>query len=887
MDAELWQRAKTIFEQVVGLGPEERRDYLDSACKDEPDVRSEVEELLNYHDRSDGFMDGPAVNEVAEELIGKVDKIQNGKILLHYEIIKPLGEGGMGEVYLARDTKLFRKVAIKVLPTASATDDEANQRLLREAQSAAKLDHPNICTIYQIAEEDGRRFIVMQYVAGENLAHELSSGNLDLRSKLKIATQIAEALSAAHKKGIIHRDIKPANVIISENLDAKVLDFGLAKVVDTGNMAGGDTMTAHMFSTTGAIMGTIPYMSPEQVKGEKLDARTDIFSLGAMLYEMVCGVQPFRRGNNAETIAALLNYDPPMSDAQVDLRPILEKCLAKDKDRRIRDAGELAADLRSVHGDSISAMRVQQKQPGFDEALTIKNLTEKQSSALAAETRAVSETLVLPSRSLTAAAIILLLIVIGGVVSAGYYWSGSKPPAVAVAEKMAIDSLAVLPFENSNLETEYLSDGIAESLINSMSNLSNLRVISRAAAFGFKGKKESLQEIGKSLNVQAILTGKFSQQGDLVTIQAELNDVRTDAQLWGDRFTVKQSDLMQVQQQIAGKITDALQLKLDNQQKAQIAKHYTDNPDAYREYLKGRYFTLQYSPEGHKKALEHLNKAIEIDPTYALAFAGLADAYTTASDGLLPPREALTKAKAASQKAIDLDAKLAEAWAAHGHARLHEWDRNAIGDLNKAIELSPNALTTQLWLGEYYLIWDVEKSVKILEKAADLDPLSPLPPAFLSFAYYMLRQSERSIEYAKKAIDIDPTFLSEHAYLARFYSFTGDYKSAASELDKIPPEAVDGFAVSTRGAIFALQGKRAEAEKAVFELQAISKKQYVSPVEFAFVYNALGDRDKTFFYLEKAFDDRSENISFIRNLPDYDKIRDDPRYTDLIRRMGF
>ncbi len=468
----------------------------------------------------------------------------------------------------------------------------------------------------------------------------------------------------------------------------------------------------------------------------------------------------------------------------------------------------------------------------------------------------------------------------------GYLLLRPNPTGNAVIEKPAINSLAVLPFENSNPDTEYISDGIAESLINSVSNLPNLRVISRATAFGFKGKNETTQAIGKDLNVQAVLTGKFSQQGDAVTIQADLINIADNSQIWGQRFNAKASELLQVQEQIAKQIADKLQIKLDTQQKARIAKHYTENPEAYSEYLKGRFYTLQYSLDGHKKALEHLNKAVGIDPTYALAYAGIADAYTTASDWQLPPRDALAKAKAAAQKALDLDDKLAEAWAAHGHARLHEWDRSAIDDLNKAVELSPNSLTTQLWLGEYYMIWDLEKSVGILEKASELDPLSPIPAAFLGFDYYMLRQPQKTLEYGKKAVELNPEFYAEHTYAARYYSSIGDFRSAFDELNQIPPEMTDGQAISVKGIVYALQGKRPEAEKAIADLQKMASAQYVSPFEFSGVYNALGDRDKTFFYLEKAFDDGSENVGFIRTMPDFDGIRGDPRYADLMHRAG-
>jgi eukaryotic-like serine/threonine-protein kinase len=883
MERESWEKVKEIFGRAMEIAPNARAQYLDNACDTDPVLRQEVDELLRSFDDAGEFLEQPAVREVAQEIVGTSSKLEPGQRLLHYEIVRPLGEGGMGEVYLADDKKLGRKVAVKVLPSSVVEDEDANKRLLREARSAARLEHPNICTIYEIAEDDGRTFIVMQYVEGEDLAHKINAEKLDETAKISIAIQVADALAEAHAAGIIHRDIKPANIIITEKGRAKVLDFGLARNTDTGNSDDERSGSARFLSKSGEIMGTVPYMSPEQVKGEPLDSRTDIFSFGAMLCEMF-GVQPFHRKSNAETIAAVLNYDPPMDELPAELRPVLKRCLAKDKAGRYQSADELASGLRGLSMSSGPITSSLRKYPRQRVANTAGGDRNKNSAEIVIDTGEIALPLSPIYKAIAIISIVMVLLAIGG---AGYYYLKAKRPPVTIAEKRLIDSLAVLPFENSNSETEYLSDGIAESLINSLSNLPNLRVISRVTAFGFKDKNVTTQQIGRDLNVRAVLTGKFSQVGDLVTIQAELVDLDDNSQLWGDRFNIKNSELLQVQEQIARQITDRLQLKLDSRQKEQIAKHHTDNPEAYREYLKGRFYSLQYTADSHKRALEHLGKAIEIDPTYALAYAGVADAYTTASDGLLSPREALTKAKAAARKGLDLDDKLAEAWAAHGHARLHEWDKSAIDDLNKAIELSPNALTTQLWLGEYYLIWDVQRSVEVLQKASEIDPLSPLPPSFLSFAYLMLRQPERSIEYAKKAIDLGPTFYTEHSYLARFYAFSGDYRSATNELGKIPPEATDVFVLSTRGCIFALQNKRAEAEKVIAEMKKLSEGQYVSPVEFAFVYNLLGDRDKTFLYLEKAFDDRSENLSFIRSLPDYDRIRDDPRYVDLIRRMGF
>lgn len=883
MDNAFWERAREIFGQAMDLAPADRGRFLDDACRDAPDVRREVEELLGSLEAAEDFMEAPAANEVAGEIVGQSEKLETGHRLHHYEIVRALGSGGMGEVYLARDTRLDRQVAIKVLPAASSQSPEANERLMREARSAAKLDHPNICTIHEVGDLDGRRFIVMQYIEGESLAQKLRSGDLGFPEKLQIAIQIAEAMAEAHAKDIIHRDIKPANVIITEKGAAKVLDFGLAKNISTHELAGGESATAHLLSTPGAVMGTVPYMSPEQVKGERLDPRTDIFSFGSLLYEMFTGRQPFYCKSNAETIAALLHIDPPVDDLPVEVQPIVVKCLAKHRDARYQASEILAAELKTVEAPSAWQTSSVPKHSDPSEARTVKDLTERQSTPIAVETGATAVPFTRVSRLVAVLAVFAVALAGAGI---GYYLLRAQPAAVAPGGRAPITSLAVLPFENTNIETEYLSDGIAESLINSLSNLPNTRVISRETAFSFKQKNETAQQIGKDLNVGAVLTGKFSQTGDVVTIQTELTDLTTNSQLWGKRFNVKMSDLLQVEEQIVSQITDALQVKLDTIQRTQISKQYTANVDAYHEYLKGRYYSLQFTLAGYHKALEHLNRAIEIDPTYALAYAGVADAYTTASDWQLSPREALAKAKAASQKAIDLDGNLAEAWAAHGHARLHEWDPAAIDDLNRAMQLAPNSLTNHLWLGEYYMIWDLDRSVDILTKAAELDPLSPIPLAFLSFDYYMLRQPEKALEFGRKTAELNPYFYTEYSYIARFYAMGGDFESAFAALKKIPPEVVDPLTISTKGMIFAYQGKRGDAEKAIAEMRDMSRARYVSPFEYAMVYNAMGDRDKTFQFLEKAFADRSENVGFIRTMPNFDQLRDDPRYQDMMRRAG-
>ena len=670
-----------------------------------------------------------------------------------------------------------------------------------------------------------------------------------------------------------------------------MLDFGLAKK-ESGPQELTDTATQSLISAPGMVLGTVPYMSPEQLRGQEVDGRSDLWSLGVVLYEIVAGRKPFAGATTNDTIAAILQNEPaPLDNAPLQLRRIVSRALAKQLDERYPTANEMLLDLQNLRRDldsgAVFANSVAPDAEVEHETRRLPAATGNLDGADTSRSMSSAEYLVteIQRHRRGALAALLALLLVGAAL--GYYFTRPAPANVA-QETAALDSLAVLPFANAAQDpsAEYLSDGITGSLINSLSQLPGLKVMSLSAVFRYKGQATDALKVGQELNVRAVLQGSVKQIGDQLAINVELVDTLDNHQIWGEQYVRKFADVLTVQSEIAQEVSSKLRLKLTSAQQQQLTKRDTDNAEAYREYLKGRFYTLQYTPEGHKKALEHLNKAIAIDPTYALAYAGVADAYTTISDSFLSPREALSKAKAAAQKALDLDDKIAEAWAARGHARLHEWDPAALDDLRKALELAPNSLTNQLWLGEYYMIWDVGKSVEVLEKAAELDPLSAIPPAFLSFDYYMLRQPEKAIENGKKAIELNPGFYTENAYLARIYASRGDLKSALETINKVPPEALNGMAVSTKGYLFAVQGKRREAEQTIAEMQKMSATQYVSPFEFAIVYMALNNRDPTFFYLNKAYEDRSENLGFIRTMPLFDSVRDDPRYADLLRRIG-
>ncbi|MBS1797899.1 MAG: protein kinase [Acidobacteria bacterium] len=869
MDRASWEKAKEIFERAMTLPAAERGEFLEKACGGDPEVEREVAELLVSMDETVDFLESPAISL-------EVKKIAPGGRLAHYEILEPLGAGGMGEVFLARDTRLRRRAAIKVISAGWLTDAEKRRRFEREALAASALNHPNILTIYEIGAEDGVDFIAAEFVEGATLRELLGRGDLSFGEILDVAVQTVSAIAAAHAAGIVHRDVKPENIMIRPDKLVKVLDFGLAKTLDGTNPADLTDET----TGRGVILGTVAYMSPEQARGRPVDARTDLWSFGVVLYEMLAGRPPFAGETPSDTIAAILKNQPelPETGTPPELERIVLKLLGKEPDERYQTAAELLVDLKNIKSDLETGRRPVFSTDRRDKLPTAGKIDEK-----AAPTADGSGSGFFKSRIATFAVAGLLLA--AGIGLPAYLFV-ERRPAVVSTVAAAPESLAVLPFESANPENEYLSDGVTESLIDSLANLPKLRVTSRNTVYGFKNSGKSPAEIGKALNVRAVLTGRIEQTGDRLTVQAELVDLSSNSQLWGERFDVAMSEIFSVEERIARQIADRLQIRLDERQRAEIGRHYTENAEAYREYLKGRYYTLKFSPDGHQKALEHLHRAIEIDPTYALAYAGIADAYTTVSDTFMAPRDALAKAKAAADRALALDDGLAEAYAARGHARLHEWDRAALDDLERAAALAPNSLTTQLWLGEYYMIWNVPKSVEVLQHAADLDPLSPVPLAFLSFDFYLLKQNDLALETGLKTRDLAPVMFTEQIYIARIYLGKGDLKAAEKELDAYPAIDRDPMALSTRAMLYAAQNKPSEAEKVVGRMRKLAAEQYVSPYEFALVYLKLGDRDRMFRYLDQAANDRSENLGFIRSLPDFDPVRADPRYAELLRKTG-
>jgi serine/threonine-protein kinase len=850
-----------------------------------------VEALLGYQIPSTNLLETPPLHVVTEILAAEQAAALIGQQLGRYQVLQRIGAGGMGEVYAAQDVPLGRRVALKLLPAHFTAEPDRVRRFEQEARAASALNHPNILTIHEIGEQRGIHFMAMEFVEGETLRQRLARGKPDLQTALDIAIQVAAALAAAHEAGIIHRDIKPENVMLRRDGYLKVLDFGLAKLIEPreSSLDSQAETNANLTTNPGLLMGTASYMSPEQARGQKVDARTDIFSLGVMLYEMVAGQRPFAGLNAVETLAAILEREPPpLPDAPRELAEIVSKALDKDRAQRYQHVTNLLNDLKDLKQElefqaklerasgvdtgrrpvSYETVRLEAAQTGADKLAP--NLKSAEYRVGQLERRSA-----------------LLLLALLLAITAAAYFASMRHSADNI-----IDSIAVLPFSNAskNPDTEYLSDGISEGLINRLSRLPGVKVIARTSSFRYKGKEVDPQEVARALGVKAILTGRVTQLGENLLISVELVDARDKTQIWGEQYNRHSSDLLAMQTAISTEIADRLRWKLTESAAQQLVKHETAHPQAYELLLKGRYYWNQRTPDSLRKSIDYFEQAIALDSRYAAAYAGLADSYTLLGiQEVELPRQAFAEARAAALKALELDPALAEAQTSLAHISLHSWNLQAADqEFKRALELNPQYANLHHWQAEYFTA--LQRSVEAVaaeQRSLELDPLSLVINTDLGWHLYFGRQYEQAIAQYRRALELDRNFPLAHLRLGQVYAQKGMYQEAISELNQaVTLSGGSTEAISALGHAYALVGQREQALQALNQLQERAKQGYVSAYFIARIYLGLGDKEQTFNWLEKAYANGSGWLVFIKAEPQLDSLRPDARFADLLRRIG-
>lgn len=838
--------------------------------------------------------------------------------IAHYRILQRLGKGGMGEVFLVEDTKQHgRKVALKVLPGDLTKEENRVRRFKQEARAVLALNHPNILTVFEIGEAADTYYIAAEYIDGETLRQCLWTDPLKVDEVLGVGIQVAMALEAAHAAGIVHRDIKPENIMLRRDRFArdrfvKVLDFGLAKLTERDTPgADPDAVTMPVSETNpGAVIGTTGYMSPEQAVGDSIDARSDIFSLGVVLYEMVAGQPPFKGRTDSHTRVSILDHDPTpllqhVANAPRQLERIVSKALAKDRSKRYQTMTDLKLDLEQLrdelHFTGSNSFEEPNEARGQHSATTEGTRprpTHHNPQANTVADEPVPASSVIDQQPAAAKrgkllylVPVLLLVLIAGTLA---YWKYFPAPP--------INSVAILPFVNDSKDqnAEYLSDGITESIINSLSQLPDLKVMSRNAAFRFKGRDLDPQEAGRSLNVGAVLTGRLVKLGDRLVIRTELIKVADGSQLWGSEYNTSVADIFAVQDEVSKKISQSLRLKLTGEDEEKLAKRYTRDAEAYQLYLKGRYFWNKRNEEGFRNGINYFKQAEERDPTYALAFSGLADSYALLCDiGVVAPVNEMSKAKAAAQKAVDADPTLAEAYTSRAFVKLaYDWDwLGAEVDFQQALKLNPKYPTAHQWYASYLMqMGKFGRAKAEIEEAHNLDPLSPIISSNAGLYSYYEHNYDDAIAKYKLTLKSDPDFWVARHYLALAYVQKGMYAEAITELRaliKAPPSGpvpdqvieTETEASASLGFAYAMAGKRAEAQAILDQIQALSQRRYVSGIYFAIVYAGLKDNDQAIEYLNQAFASRHPGLVLIRIDPIFDGLRSDDRFKALVARF--
>jgi serine/threonine-protein kinase len=875
MTPERHEQIASLFYRAVTMAPAARAGFLDTACAGDSTLRREVDSLLSLDETSADFMEMPAWLVLAGTLHEESVPLPAGSMVGFYRVLSSLGSGGMGEVYLAEDTRLGRKIALKLLPERFTQEVSRLRRFEQEARAASALNHPNIITIHDIGDAEGLHFIAAEFINGETVRQRIAHRRMTLDEVLDVTLQAANALAAAHEAGVVHRDIKPENIMLRTDGYVKVLDFGLAKLTQDPEQSAdaADIKTgAPLTTTTTLIGGTVKYMSPEQALGQRVDARSDIFSLGVVLYEMLAGRVPFAGENSGAYIEAILNQDPPLDrdlpEASKALKEIVSRCLRKDRAERYQTARELVADLKLLKQGLEAAPGTTRATPG-------------------------AEHLVHPLkrhrwRALAAVAVVLL-----AALGLLYYFAWDD----------TIDSIAVLPFVNqsNDPDREFLSDGIADNIINNLyQQFPNLRVVPLAATQRYKGKPDDIQTAqtaGRDLTVRAVLMGRMAVKGDALSVSADLVDARDGRLLWREQYNDGRiSQSLRLQDEIWQDFSDWLRRRLAGPELPAPTKPETENNDAYNLKLLGRMTLDQVSPARLKQSIEFFEQAVKLDPNYAEAYSGLADAYSLLGEGsAMRPVEAFTKAKEYADEALRIKPSLADALVSRGVIRLYyDWDwEGAKAALSEARRLNGSNPQVNHFYGHYLQITGrTDEAVTETQQGLDKAATWLFINAELAYAYYLDRQYDLAIGQANKTLALGPG----HAYalwtMAQAYELQQKYQDALNALKKAEESDRDwSWIVADRAWVFARTGRTSDAKKILRDLERRAsddnpKKEYIDPVLIAYIHLALGDKDQAIAWLRKAYEIRSGNLVWLRVDPKLDNLQDDPRFVEIVKKMN-